>query len=102
MYSSIFAFNVLMESDLERSSTTKSGQIGANLFRSCSVSAFHLSLRIHERSGERFAPFGKVNSVEESNPLPVPSCLTQTPKLAVNSKFLAPVIVVAGGITMRS
>ena len=48
----------------------KSGQSGKNLCFCSSVSAFHLAIGIQEASGDRFAPLGKINPVEESKTLP--------------------------------
>ncbi len=50
----------------ERSSTTKSGQSGGNFSCSSSVNASHRSFLTHAKSGERFAPFGSVKTVEEA------------------------------------
>src|ERR1044071_3260614 len=102
MYSCIFAFNLRSESDSERNSTTKSGQSGGNFSCSFSESRSHLSLLTHATSGERFAPFGRVNKVEESKPRPVPSFFVHAQKQPVNSKFLMPVFPPVGDRMIKS
>lgn len=61
----------------ERSSITKSGQIGAKEAFCSSVKVFQRSSLIHDASGERIAPLGKVKPVLESNVSPVPSFSAQ-------------------------
>src|SRR5687768_1184728 len=98
MYSSIFALSFDKESDSERSSTTKSGQICANFPRCFLVKVFHLASFIQLKSGERTAPLGSVKPDEESKPFPVPSFSTQTANFPVKLKFFPPVSLKVGGI----
>ncbi len=49
---------------------TKSGDRGKNLSFCCGVKACHLSKGIQAASGERSAPLGSLNPVEESKTTP--------------------------------
>src|SRR2546426_9160046 len=102
MYSVIFSRTVERRSDLERNSTTKSGQIGANSLRSASVNASQRSRRIQETSGERLAPLGSVKPVEESKPTPVPSVSTHSKNRPESKKFRLPPSETTGGIIIIS
>jgi hypothetical protein len=55
----------------ERSSRTKSGQMGAKEVCWSGVRAFQRSVWIQAASGERVAPLGRVNPVLESKTSPV-------------------------------
>ena len=55
------------------SSTTKSGQNGAKPSFCSFVRRSHFSRLIHDASGDRLAPFGNANIVEESKQMPLPS-----------------------------
>src|SRR6266699_3926617 len=81
MYSSIFASTSASGSDDDeegdRSSTTKSGQIGASFSCCSSGIPFHRSLEIQAASGPRFAEFGKVKPVSALKQTPAPSCSVQ-------------------------
>src|SRR5437667_11520200 len=90
MYSCIFDCKSLKESEGDRSSTTKSGHRGGKLLRSSSLNAFQRSSLIQARSGERSAPFGRMNPVDESNPWPVPLELTQAEKAPVKLDLCFP------------
>src|SRR5215469_13732512 len=99
MYSRIFIRSFFFRSVLDRSLTTKSGQMEAKPISFCSVvRASHLSLRIHEASGDRTAPLGSVKAVEESKALPVPSAFDQTTSCDVRSALRIPVPPLVGGI----
>src|SRR5260370_33571575 len=102
MYYVIFSRTVERRSDLERNSTTKSGQIGANSLRSASVNASQRSRRIQETSGERLAPLGSVKPVEESKPTPVPSVSTHLPNRTARVKLRLPPSETTGGIIIIS
>src|SRR2546422_1862349 len=68
MYSAILSCNGGKSSVRERNSMTKSGQSGAKPSCSSSVRASHRSRLTHAASGERRAPLGSMNPVEESKP----------------------------------
>src|SRR5258705_6065682 len=70
MYSSILLARGGKLSDLDRISTTKSGQSGAKLSCSSSVKKSHLSRFIQAASGESMALLGRVKPVEESKLTP--------------------------------
>ena len=53
-------------------SIAKSGQIGAKEAWNAAVRAFQRSSLIHDASGERVAPLGRVKPALESKPIPVP------------------------------
>src|SRR5256885_4382302 len=78
MYSSILLRSCETRSVLERSSTTKSGQIGEKLSFSCLVKCSHFSRLTQDASGDRLAPFGNANIVDESKQMPLPSFLVQS------------------------
>jgi hypothetical protein len=61
-------FSKLSVSD--RNSTTKSGQRGGNRFFSSLLKACQRASFTQAASGQRYAPLGNLNSVEESNTLP--------------------------------
>jgi hypothetical protein len=63
-------------------SMAKSGQIGAKEAFSAAVRVFHRSSLIHDASGERVAPLGRVKPALESKPIPVPFCSVQTQSCA--------------------
>src|SRR2546430_11757211 len=86
MYSSIFFCKSFSRSLGDRSSTTKSGHNGGNCFRCLSERAFHRSFLTQDMSGIRLAPFGRLNSVDESKPLPLPSLSTQLENFPVKWK----------------
>src|SRR6266571_6562879 len=102
MYSSILSFNLVNESEGDLSSITKSGHSGGNDSRSWSVSAFQRESLTQATSGERSAPLGRMNPVDESNPLPVPSARTQIPKATAKSKLRPPVSPPVGAIIIMS
>jgi hypothetical protein len=102
MYSSIFAFTLLSESDGERSSSTKSGQSGGNDLRCSAVSAFHRSSLTHERSGDRFAPLGSRNIAFDSKQTPVPFLLAHVPRSVFRLKLCLEVSPPVGGRMMMS
>src|SRR2546423_14591736 len=98
MYSFILDRSSAFVFDLERSSTTKSGQMGENLL---SCSADTISQRapsIQEASGDRIAPFGSVNPPEESKTSPPPFVSAHSTSLAVSLAFLRPAPLFAGDI----
>src|SRR5688572_2350150 len=102
MYSSIFSSRSTLRSEGDRSSITKSGQIRLNRFFSSMVSLFQRLLRIHDASGERFAPFGNVNSELESKHSPDPSSSAQFPNRRVMMAFLRPVSGLVGDMMINS
>jgi hypothetical protein len=78
IYSSIFSFRLANVSLLNLNSTTKSGAIGAKEACCSRGNAFQRSDKIQAASGERVAPFGKVNLELESKDSPVPLASDQT------------------------
>src|SRR5713226_3847237 len=102
MYSSIFVCKSLIESVRDLSSITKSGQIGGNCSCSAAVSLFHRSFRTQERSGDLLAPFGRENTVDESNPCPDRFDLTHWAIAPINMKFCLPVFPPVGAMTIKS
>src|SRR6266850_6728856 len=83
-YSSIFCCRAGRESEGERNSSTKSGQMGRNFSHSSSENASSRSLRTQETSGERVARLGRINPVEDPKTWPVPSRSAQISDDAVN------------------
>ena len=102
MYSSIFTLTSGRESLGDVSSMTKSGQIGANFRRCSGFRASHRAFRIQAESGDRSAPLGRMNPVEESNPTPVPSRMTHAANNPFRLKFRCPVSLPAGGMMISS
>src|SRR5262245_43804250 len=102
MYSSIFSFSSLTESDGDRSSTTKSGQMWGKDSLSSSDNLFHRSSFTHDISGERLAPLGRTNNAFDSKPTPVPSFSAQTPKRTMSETLCFDVSPPVGGIKIMS
>lgn len=63
-----------MLSDGERNSTRKSGQSGTKPVFCFGVRVSHRSRLTQAASGERIAPLGKINPVDESKASPKFSC----------------------------
>jgi len=90
-------------SDSDRNSTTKSGQRGINPFFCLGVKDSQRSRLTQDRSGERIAPFGSINPVEESNPTPKASFSShQQNNCPVIRKFRCPDSPPVGGLTINS
>src|ERR1041385_7386772 len=75
MYSSILLHSCETRSLLERSSTTKSVQIGAKPSCSRLLKPSHRSRLIQHASGDRLALLGSAKSVEHEKQRPLPSLL---------------------------
>ncbi len=80
----------------------KSGHNLGKRRRPAGGTASHRSLRTHAASGERSAPFARMNPVEESNPTPVPSRLVHAKSCPRISKFRRPVSAPVGAMTISS
>src|SRR5215475_7489250 len=96
-YSCIFSCRSFRRSVGERNSTTKSGQINPKPSRSLLGSASQRSRFSQDASGERFAPLGRVKSVEESKAIPVPSSSVHASKRRVSLLFRRPESKLVGG-----
>ena len=96
MYSAIFACSIGNVSDGERNSATKSGAMCENLTLSSSGTVPHRSRNIHEASGARIAPLGRVHPDDESKLRPVPSCFDQMYSCPNISPFCQPSCHIGG------
>lgn len=74
------------------SSITKSGAIGGKLSCSSRVREFQRSSLIQAASGERLAPLGRVNWVDESKATPLPSRSAQIVICVVKRAFFLPAV----------
>src|SRR5215211_5604213 len=90
-YSCIFVCKVAKSSERDRSSTTKSGHKGGNSSCSSKVNGDQRERLTQSTPGERLAPLGSVNPVDESKPKPVPSASTHCLNSPMRVKLRVPV-----------
>ena len=102
MYSNILLCSDVNRSLSDRSSATKSGQIGAKPFFCRSLRLTNLSRLTQDASGDRLAPFGNANMVEESQQTPLPSFMVHVPSCIVRLALRTPVSKPVPGITINS
>src|ERR1035441_4621942 len=99
-YSRILSLSLRGRSEEDCSSITKSGQRCQNPERLAGLSRAMRLFRVQEASGERRAPLGRTNPVEESLAAPRPSFFAQVRSCQSISEFCRPVQEYVGGMTM--
>src|SRR5437588_317716 len=80
----------------------KSGQTLVSFDFSSSLNRFHRLFRSHAASGDRLAPLGRVNIVEESKQRPVRSSSAHATKRKLILEFLCPVFGLVGDMMISS